>query len=62
MQSESDATIIEQEEKYLLRAQENPWRTNLRRLLRQRSAQVGLVILAIILFERNFRSYLTPYG
>ncbi|MCO5193339.1 MAG: ABC transporter permease [Anaerolineae bacterium] len=62
MQSESDATIIEQEEKYLLRAQENPWRTNLRRLLRQRSAQVGLVILAIILLSAIFAPYLTPYG
>lgn len=62
MQSESDASIVEQEEAYLLRAKEKPWRTNLRRLLRQRSAQIGLIILSFILLGALFAPLLTTYG
>lgn len=38
------------------------WRLTLRRILRQRSAVVGLVILAILVFMAIFAPYITPYG
>lgn len=37
------------------------WRLTLRRLLRQRSAMFGLVILSVLVFAALFAPYITPY-
>jgi len=38
-----------------------PWRMNLRRILRQRSAMTGMIILAVIIFAAIFATVVSPY-
>ncbi len=39
----------------------SPWRTNVRRLFRQRSAITGMIILGIVVFAAIFAPLLAPY-
>lgn len=58
----NEARRAEQATLDLKRAQaRNPWRMNLRRLLRQRSAILGLIILTVITLAAIFAPVLAPY-
>ena len=57
----TEQTLTDSKERFQSYKENSLWRLTLRRVLRQRSAIVGMVILGILLLIAIFAPYLAPY-